>query len=77
MNNVIPTGRTKKYIQCKRCEVTIPRNRSKICNKCRNQEIGNRTEDRNLEDGCDQYNILREQVGSINTIPRKRINEIN
>jgi len=77
MNNTILNRRTKKYIQCKRCNSQMPRNRTQICNKYKNEQIGNRTEGRNLEDGYNQYNILQEQVRSINTLPQIRINDIN
>ena len=60
MNN---PRRTPRYINCKRCNQQIPRNKSKQCNKCKNETISNLRVTYNNNEGDDEDLIIREQLG--------------
>ena len=52
--------RTPRYINCKRCNQQIPRNKSKQYNKCKNEIISNVRVNYNNNEGDDEELIIRE-----------------
>jgi len=49
----------KKYVECNQYKRQIPRVRDKICNRCKNEIIGNYNNGINQNEGNEQINILR------------------
>ena len=52
-----------KYIECRICKQQIPKNRKWKCTRCRDQTISSMCRGRNNEDGNNEIEILREQLG--------------
>jgi len=52
-----------KYIECRICKKQILKNRKRKCTKCRDLTISSISRGRNNEDGNDEIEILREQLG--------------
>jgi len=48
--------------------------RDKICNRYKNEIIGNYNNGINQNEGNEQINILRQEIGVINTIPHSSVN---
>ena len=77
MNNQVNNNQYKRYIECKNCKRQILWIRSKKYNRCTNEIIDGFWDGRNQNEGNDQLNVLRQEIGSINTIPLNSINQQN
>ena len=64
----------KKYVECNQYKRQIPWVRDKICNRYKNEIIGNYNNGINQNEGNEQINILRQEIGVINTIPHSSVN---
>ena len=65
-----------RYIHCKRCNKQIPQNKTKMCNKCRNETVQNAREGYNNNKGEDEAIVLQEQLGEM-IIHNNNINKKN
>ena len=52
-----------KYIECRICKKQIPKNKINKCNICRNQSITRAREGINNNEGENEIQVLREQLG--------------
>ena len=77
MNQQICNNHRKKYIECERCKRQIPWKRTRRCNRCRNLIIEEYRNNRNQNEGDNEIEILRQEVGLINTLPANDINKRN
>ena len=53
----------KRYVRCKECNEQMPQNRTGICSKCNNNSISNSREGYNQNEGDNETQVLREQLG--------------
>ena len=67
----------KNYIRCRMCHIQIPYDRIQKCNKCINEVISERIINRNNNNGDNQIERLRQQIGVIDNAYIEGINKRN
>ena len=75
INNQMNNLRLKRYVECKNCKWQILWVRNKKCNRYINEIINEFREGRNQNKGDNHLNILRQEIGRINTILVNSINK--